>query len=144
MKRLNAIAAMAIGLLVLSAGPVRGQGPYVRPQTGPLSRPALSPYLNLLRSGSPAVNYYGLVRPQQEFGNSIQEIQNEMHAPLTAQTSPNSGTNLPITGHPSRFFSHGSYFFSHLSSSAGNTRYTSPPTPGAVMARPGQPAMFPR
>jgi hypothetical protein len=129
-----------MGLVLLGACPVLAQGPYVRPQTGPASRPALSPYLNLLRNGSPAINYYGLVRPQQEFSRSLQEIQNELHAPPGAPATPNSATSLPITGHPSRFFSHGGYFFSHVNSGAGNARLNGTPTPGATTARPGQPA----
>jgi len=137
-KKTSARIAIAIGMLVLGAGPALAQGPYVRPQTSPLARPALSPYLNLLHNGSPAVNYYGLVRPQQEFGSSLQEIQNEIRTPQTAPSASSGATSLPITGHPSRFFSHGSYFFSHLGS--GSYRPSGTPTPGAVPARPGQPA----
>lgn len=131
--------ALACGLLLLGVCLVHAQGPYVRPQTGPVARPALSPYLNLLRGGSPAINYHGLVRPQQEFGNAIQEIQSEMNAPHTAMTAPNNTTTLPITGHPSRFFSHQSYFFTHQGAGNGGTRTNGTPTPGAVSARPGQP-----
>lgn len=59
-----------LGLLVAAAAePAFGQLPsrrgVRRPYASPLSRPTLSPYLNLLRQdGSPASNYYTLVRPQ--------------------------------------------------------------------------------
>lgn len=139
MKRWTAFVAGSVGLTLLGAIPVLAQGPYVRPQTSPASRPALSPYLNLLRNGSPAINYYGLVRPQQEFSSSLQEIQNEIRAPLTVSVNSNGSSSLPTTGHPSRFFSHGSYFFSHLNT-GGNFRLTGAPTPGTTSARPGQPA----
>jgi hypothetical protein len=141
MRRGIAALTSVFGLLVLGSCLARAQGPYVRPQTSPVSRPPLSPYLNLFRGGNPAINYYGLVRPQQEFGNSIQEIQNEMHTPHTTMTNPASGTNLPVTGHPTRFFGHQGYFFTHLGGGSGNARTGGgTPTPGAISARPGQPA----
>lgn len=134
------ITASLVGWLV-AAAMAPAQTPYTRPQTGPLARPALSPYLNLFRVGNPAINYYGLVRPQQEFGTSIQDIQNQMNAPHPAMTGPDGGAALPITGHPSRFFSHQSYFFTHLGTNSGGTRTPrGVPTPGTISARPGQPA----
>jgi hypothetical protein len=96
----------------------------------------LSPYLNLLHGGSPAINYYGLVRPQEEFNNSIQEIQNEIHATQSGIMNSSVNTTLPVTGHPTRFFSHGGYFFTHLGTS---NRTTGTPTPGVVTGRPGTP-----
>ena len=60
-SRLGTVLAIAVGL----AGPVYGQArvssqvPRYTPST-----PTTSPYLNLLnRNGTPATNYYGLVRP---------------------------------------------------------------------------------
>src|SRR6266849_4481527 len=63
---------------------------------GNVNPPGASPYLNLLRSGSSqAVNYYGLVRPQTDFRNSIQGLQQQvrtlgMEPPREAQ-----GMELP-------------------------------------------------
>jgi hypothetical protein len=38
----------------------------------PFDRPAFSPYLNMFRSGNgPVMNYFGMVRPQQEFLNQM-------------------------------------------------------------------------
>lgn len=139
MRTWSELGVGSVGLILLGVFPILAQGPYVRPQASPASRPALSPYLNLLRNGSPAINYYGLVRPQQDFSNSLQEIQNEIHAPPAGPTSANGSTSLPTTGHPSRFFSHGSYFFSHLNTGS-SSRLSGTPTPGATTARPGQPA----
>jgi hypothetical protein len=135
------IVAVACGLLLLVSGSARAQGPYVRPQISPYSRPALSPYLNLFRGGNPAINYYGLVRPQEEFNSSIQELHNELHATQTGMVNPTMSTNLPVTGHPTRFFSQGAYFFTHLGS---GSRTSGTPTPGVVSARPGTPASMPR
>jgi hypothetical protein len=95
--------------------------------------------LNLLHGGNPAINYYGLVRPQQEFGNAIQEIQNEMNAPRQTTMAATNSASQPITGHPTRFFNHQGYFFTQQGAGNGGTRTNGTPTPGAVSARPGQP-----
>ena len=34
-------------------------------------RPSVSPYLNLLGRGNPAINYYGIVRPQMAYDNAL-------------------------------------------------------------------------
>ena len=141
MIRLIAIFAATWGFLLVDVGSVGAQGPYVRPQTSPYARPALSPYLNLLHGGNPAINYYGLVRPQEDFNTSIQGIQNELHATQSGLLNPTMSTALPVTGHPTQFFSHGGYFFTHLGS--GN-RSTGTPTPGATLGRPGTPVALPR
>jgi hypothetical protein len=85
-----------------------GYGPY-----GP-SGPALNPYLNLIRPGSPAINYFGGVLPererrlyQQEFSQSLLDIeQRGTAAPEAEDLLP----TLPSTGHPTQFGYYGSYF----------------------------------
>ena len=141
MIRIMAIVVAWWAFLLVGVGPVGAQFPYVRPQTSPYARPALSPYLNLLRGGNPAINYYGLVRPQEDFSTSIQGIQNEIHATQSELVNSSTGAALPVTGHRTQFFSHGGYFFTHLG--LGN-RTSGTPTPGAVSARPGTPAASPR
>src|SRR5215203_848978 len=56
-------------------------------------RPGLSPYLNLNRGGNPAINYYGLVRPQiaaerafQAIGTNIVNLQSEIATDQPVQT----------------------------------------------------------
>src|SRR4051812_45352389 len=68
---------MSAGLLVtLAAGQAAAQGPAQGPP--PITRPAVSPYLNLLRTDQPAgLNYYNLVRPQVEFRSSIGQLQQQ-------------------------------------------------------------------
>jgi hypothetical protein len=48
----------------------------VQPQFGSpaTGRPPVSPYLNLGRGGNPAINYYGVVRPQQQAALAIQSL----------------------------------------------------------------------
>src|SRR5256885_1629029 len=66
--------ALAALLVALAARPAHAQvlGSYA-PFTNPYARPPLSPYLNLNRGGIPAVNYYGLVRPQLQTERFIQQ-----------------------------------------------------------------------
>jgi hypothetical protein len=87
-------------------GPTPPGGPY---------GPTLSPYLNLLRGGLPAANYYQGVLPerdrrlfQQQAGQSILGLEQEVNAvqPGTEDLLP----ILPGTGHPTAFGYSGAYF----------------------------------
>lgn len=43
-----------------------------------MGSPSFSPYLNITRGGnSAAVNYYGIVRPQQNFAGALQNLQSQ-------------------------------------------------------------------
>jgi len=83
------------------------------------SSPTISPYINLLRSdSSPALNYYGLVRPQQEFAQQNQQLGQGLQS-LQMQSSSMpmySGgygySQLGATGHPVMFNSFGTSRFS--------------------------------
>ena len=60
---------LAIALLTVSVATANAQfGPPtgLAPGASGVRRPTVSPYLNLLRGGNPAVNYAGLVRPEQQ------------------------------------------------------------------------------
>ena len=85
------IAAIVVSV-VIGGGEVCGQTP---------PPPGYSPYLNLARQGNPGVNYYGLVRPQVEFRNSVQQLQRTTTT-LQAGVSQLSGGDL-TTGHPASF-----------------------------------------
>src|SRR5438105_4099487 len=73
--------------------------------------PGFSPYLNLLRGGSnPGINYYGIVRPEITFGNSLyqlgvqQNLLQGQQADLGNQQSALAAyTQLPNTGRSSGF-----------------------------------------
>src|SRR5262245_36403130 len=98
MKTILGAACVLLGLLlVLAAGPVGSQGPA---NLNPRQNPKFSPYLNLLRQGSdPAINYYGIVRPEITFRSSIQRLQQEQ-ATLGAQEQDLATyMALPPTGH---------------------------------------------
>jgi hypothetical protein len=92
-------------LAALGVGSARAQT-YIRPPTAPYTQPVVSPYLNLLHRGNVAVNYYGIVRPQEQTTTAIQQLaQYETAAPTEANP-----TAIPDTGRGSRFMTYGRYF----------------------------------
>jgi hypothetical protein len=93
--------AAAFALMVMgSLGASRVQG---QP-----SLPGYSPYLNLARPGSPGMNYYGLVRPEIEFRNNLQQLQRNTTR-LQSQFSQATGGDLS-TGHPAAFMYYGGFY----------------------------------
>lgn len=79
--------------------------------------PTFSPYLNLLRNnGGVGQNYYGLVRPQMEFAQQNQQLNQGLHQLQMQNQNPNQMGRLPgaygysqlgVTGHPVIFNSFG-------------------------------------
>jgi hypothetical protein len=99
--------------LVLAAGTVYAQPP-VTPQapTQPYSPPVFSPYLNLLNRGNPAINYYGIVRPEVQAQQQLQRLQFGLartDAEIEATTATAPGL-LPTTGHTVGFMTQARYF----------------------------------
>src|SRR5207302_7614112 len=110
MKPLKWIALASVtGLLFLAAQPARAQA-FGRPPGNPLGTPVLSPYLNLARGGNPAINYYGIVRPQQELRRDYQQLQQELLANQSALTTADPNVALLTTGHAARFFNYSHYY----------------------------------
>jgi hypothetical protein len=73
--------------------------------------PAFSPYLNLFRGGSPAINYYGLIRPELQFRQAIQSLNNDLTSNQNAINNLESGLGVvTTTGHPTQFMNLGGYF----------------------------------
>ena len=110
MKQWWSRTIISVGMLFVMVEQVPAQiGTYVRPQVG---RPTISPYLNLMRSGNPAINYYGIVRPQIETYQNLQQMQGEIQQiqnfPLQGQA--NAQMNLPMTGHAATFMNYSHYF----------------------------------
>jgi len=99
-------ALLAVALASATAGAQPPLGP--RPLTG-VNTPPVSPYLNLLRPGtSPAINYYGLVRPEMNFLNSVQALQAQLG--YVQQAAGLQAGEIGTTGHPAFFLNHGTYF----------------------------------
>lgn len=89
----------------------------------PLNRPTVSPYVNLFRgnntnSATTFLNYYGAVRPQQQFYSQDQRLSQRIDRNRrlfgSSQQSGDRGRNNPfrryrmsITGHPTGFMTLG-------------------------------------
>jgi hypothetical protein len=101
-------------LVLLGAFIVAGPGDSrAQPPTpvGPVRPPAFSPYLNMLRSGTPAINYYGLVRPEIQFRQSINNLATDVAANQQAIGQFNTALGVTRgTGHPTQFMNLGGYF----------------------------------
>ncbi len=125
--------------LVLCCPPGRAHGQVFQPsRVSPVYRPPVSPYLNLLRRGSdPAVNYYGIVRPEIEFRSGLQNLQQQVNAVGQQETAQEQALSaLPETGHPVQFFNYSHYYGQGFPQGTAGTRgVTRPaaaaPTPGA-------------
>lgn len=117
-------------LVLLSTSAVFAQSPgFGRPRN-----PTLSPYLNLLNnSNSTEFNYYQLYRPQKEFRNAYQGLNQNLYQ-TTAQVARQGesieqisdrlrpGSSLRTTGHPTSFMNHGRYFSTGAGASFGTGR----------------------
>jgi hypothetical protein len=116
-------------------GPGATGSSYIGP-SGPFSatpRPIFSPYLDLLRGGSPSANYFlGTVPSLQQQQQSVRFIMPEVGAFRQPRLDVDEVLRqLPETGHPVQFLSYGP-FFSRLNAgprSAMLTPYSvNPPT----------------
>lgn len=110
--RVTSLAASTVILLAVALeAPAQIPGS-MAPGTAPMqSGPTFSPYLNLLqRGGSPAINYYGLVRPEIQFRNTMQSLANELEQTQTEVAVGGQPPTLTQTGHPIQFFNLGHYY----------------------------------
>jgi hypothetical protein len=147
MGRLPLILTTLACLLAPALGVAQGPAPYVRPQTNPYARPVFSPYLNLLNGNTnPAINYYGLVRPEIDFRNSLQQLQQQVNTLPTTPGVPDVA-GLPVTGHTTQFLNYSHFYFAGQSAGAAGRRPTGPqavptqptvaaPAPGGQPPRP--------
>ena len=108
-----AVAALLFGATVASAQPQPG-GSGVR-------SPSFSPYLNLLgRNNSPAVNYFGIIRP----GQQLQQQQNSLQQQLTqtnqtVNSNANGMNDSLVTGRGATFGFYSHYYYSGTSGGGG-------------------------
>lgn len=113
------VGRWAVGVVALAAFATAGAGtasaqPY---GGGGAGGPSPSPYLNLLRGSNPSyLNYYGLVRPEQQsraLGNQVQQQQQQLgtfsSSVQSLQQAARGGADLQ-TGHGFGFQTQRSYF----------------------------------
>jgi hypothetical protein len=130
---MHRITATAIAIVATAATanaqflPQRPATPFGSPLSGgigaPAAPPGFNPYLNLLRGGnSAAVNYYGLVRPQQAVQAQLQAIQ-ALQQQGTPSTSEPDDPTMPglVVGTRVRFLNTSGYFLNLGGVPAGTT-----------------------
>jgi hypothetical protein len=128
MSRLLVVSLASLScLVVLGNGTASAQGYYpsqsarpnygiYQPYGGGYNRPLLSPYLDLLRGGDPAVNYFlGTVPEFQrranaaQFRSAIQDLEQRTGQPTTTEPE-DLFKPLTSTGHPTAFLNTGGFF----------------------------------
>jgi hypothetical protein len=124
-RRISLAAVLSSFAALALAQPAPAQTPT------PPRQPAYSPYLNLTRPGSVANNYYGLVRPDIDFRNSLNNLQQQYTGLNQAINNPTAvDSPFPGTGHKTSFMNY-SHFYSIRGRTAGGTN-----APGAGAAPP--------
>lgn len=113
MGRFAVIGALfvLIGMQV-GTGPASAQAPPgpPKPPGPPANPPRFAAYLNLApANGIPAVNYYGIVRPQMQLANQLQTIQQNQAKPVAPLFGGSPETGV-ITGNPFGFQNYQLYF----------------------------------
>jgi hypothetical protein len=120
MTRLRYAALSTCGLLlVLTAQPALGQSQVGKPPANPLGNPAVSPYLNLRRGWDPGVNYYGVVRPQIETRETLQQLQQQNLYTQQAVQQAEASYLQPATGHAVMFQNYSHYYRFYRQGGAG-------------------------
>jgi hypothetical protein len=117
MKRfLAGLFASVVCLLAVGAQSASAQAPYPYNRPSPYGGPLLSPYLNLLRGGDQASNYYLGVIPERDrrrndvlFRSSILDLEERTNV---ATTSEEADLLRPLrsTGHVTAFGNTSTYF----------------------------------
>jgi hypothetical protein len=124
MKRLILASVAAIGLMsglvpdraaaqVQLPGVVQSPavGPVGRPLQNPLGTPTISPFLNMGQGGNAALNYYGLVRPQLQTQQQLQQLRQQQLADQATLGSLTGVGGFPlVTGHETHFMNYGTFF----------------------------------
>jgi hypothetical protein len=114
----------------------QAQAPYNRPATvpNPYYQSPYSPYLNLFRQGSSvAGNYYGLVRPQEQFQAGISQLQQQTNGLAQNIARAEEFQGYVVTGNRGQFLNYSRYFLNNsLQASAA-------PRPGQAPSTRSQP-----
>ena len=134
MTRTMSLAVVGtLAAVLLEPGLAFAQRPAGPPRT---TSPTVSPYLNLVRRGTiPAVNYYGLVRPEQEMRRNLQSMQRQVYQNRSDLDAMAVGADpgMPVTGKAAMFLNTSGYFmtFSPAGGSGfGTFGVTGPASPG--------------
>jgi hypothetical protein len=110
MKRLTSAAVIGVGLLLTAGGRLEAQS---YSPLNPRNNPQVSPWINLNRPFSdPAINYFGIVRPEFAALRTFQQLQQGESALSSQQQqlAGTVGTVLRPTGHQAGFMTQSRYF----------------------------------
>jgi hypothetical protein len=118
---LNRNAAVLLGSFVFLAmpNPTFAQLPFGQ---APFGSPTVSPWLNLNRPGTnPAINYYGIIRPQATFYSGYGSLQQQLNG-TQQEIATGLGTGpalLPQTGVAAGFMTQTRFFMTRSGRSTG-------------------------
>ncbi|HYV37602.1 MAG TPA: hypothetical protein VE988_17990 [Gemmataceae bacterium] len=124
MTRLIFASLLGAGLAIFAADLASAQYQQIQ-QGNPYYKPPVSPYLNVAGNNNPAINYFGIVRPQIAFNKQLQNLQYQQQyigqqqfgVPVEEdETMP----TYSITGHPATFNNLSHYFNNGPSVMGGN------------------------
>ncbi len=116
-------------LAVLIALGIAASPAVAQPPGGPVMRPTVSPYLNLLQGNAPpAANYYGVVRPVQELRRQNVQLNNQLGTLQGQFAQAGVQADLPETGHVAGFMNAGGYFKNLGAGSTARGTITPPTT----------------
>jgi hypothetical protein len=136
MRRLTpGLPVAALAAILVSTGAASAQPyPYNMPRYGVGFQPGLSPYLNLLRGGNTAANYYLGTIPEFERRQNSEVFRNALIQLDTkvSQETVELGLSAPIgtTGHVTAFGNTGGYFGSLTGRQAGVPQKQQAQVPG--------------
>ena len=120
---------------VLALGTIAHAQPQIGSYQPPINNPAFSPYLNLNNRGgtNAAINYFGIVQPQMQMQNAIQQLQGQV---TTTQDALTAGQALaPVTtGHGVQFMNSTPYFMRPAVSLPGTSGMATAATATAATA----------
>lgn len=140
MNRSIRFAIVMLGLaLFCSESQAQFQNPNA-PRGQGFGRPRISPYLNLLRGGDPASNFYLGTRRQrrqnatnQTFRGAILEL--DRRAPTVSEDLQGYFAPLGTTGHRTAFQNYGAYYSQGVGPLAGPPRFVGTPSAGQPQRR---------
>jgi len=126
-------SAVVLALALITCFTARAQ---VQPPPRPAYpvTPTVSPYLQLAGSRNPGIDYYNLVRPQIEFRNSLQGVQQQLGEAL----DPTRVMPVRSTGHAAYFGNYSHFFGNSPIQSGSRISYSQRPgVPFSVSATAG-------
>jgi hypothetical protein len=114
-RSLAIVAVLWLGTTVASAQyyPPNARGRFnQQPSFTPYAPPTLSPYLNLLRGGNTASNYYLGVVPDRYQRNANMQFQGAIQQLNRREDALEEGEPPPVgTGHAAQFMNYTPYYF---------------------------------